>query len=229
LDDILIFSRNAEEHEQHLRQVFALLKHYKLYCKMSKCDFNRSEVKYLGHVVGADGVKVDPAKTAVMEAWPTPQSPHEIRQFLGLANYFRRFIQGFAAMSAPLTALLKGHCSPKKKKQKSPSKPVSKKPKVQPAAFIWSSECQAAFDAIKWSLTHAPVLAVPVLGQPFTVVCDACERGIGAILLQNDRPIAYESRRLTPAESHYAPGEFELLAVIHALNAWYCYRVYTHD
>jgi hypothetical protein len=225
LDDILIFSRNAEEHEQHIRQVFSLLRHYKFYCKMNKCDFNKAEVKYLGHVVGADGVKVDPAKTATVAAWPTPQSPQDIRQFLGLANYFRRFIKGFASMSAPLTALLKGHCSPKKGRpaKPPPTRPHPKKPAIPPAQFLWTAECQKAFDDIKWSLTNAPVLAAPMLGQPFTIVCDGSERGIGALLLQGDRPIAYESRKLTPAEKNYDTGEFEMLAVIHALHSWRCY------
>jgi Reverse transcriptase (RNA-dependent DNA polymerase)/RNase H-like domain found in reverse transcriptase/Integrase zinc binding domain/Chromo (CHRromatin Organisation MOdifier) domain len=228
LDDILIFSRSAVEHEQHLRQVFSLLRHYKFYCKLSKCDFNKAEVKYLGHVVGADGVKVDPAKTATIADWPTPQTPQDIRQFLGLANYFRRFIKGFATMSAPLTALLKGHSCAKKRKsgkpgQSPPARPAPKKPAVEPAPFVWTAECQQAFDDIKWSLTHAPVLAAPVLGRPFTIVCDASQRGVGALLLQDDRPIAYESRKLTPAELNYHPGELEMLAVIHALHAWRCY------
>jgi Reverse transcriptase (RNA-dependent DNA polymerase)/RNase H-like domain found in reverse transcriptase/Retroviral aspartyl protease len=225
LDDILIFSRTAEEHEQHLRQVFALLRHYKFYCKLSKCDFNKAEVKYLGHIVGADGIKVDPAKVATVASWPTPQNAHDIRQFLGLANYFRRFIQGFASLTAPLTALLKGHTSAKKGKpaKAPPVRPHPKKPATVPAPFIWTTECQEAFDSIKWSLTHAPVLAAPILGDPFTIICDASQKGIGALLLQRDRPIAYESRKLTPSELNYDTGESELLAVIHALDTWRCY------
>jgi hypothetical protein len=225
LDDILIFSRTAEEHEHHLRQVFALLRHYKFYCKLPKCDFNKAEVKYLGHIVGADGIKVDPAKVATVASWPTPQTAHDIRQFLGLANYFRRFIQGFASLTAPLTALLKGHPSAKKGKpaKAPPVRPNPKKPAAVPAPFIWTTACQEAFDSIKWSLTHAPVLAAPILGDPFTIICDASQVGIGALLLQHDRPIAYESRKLTPAELNYDTGESELLAVIHALDTWRCY------
>jgi hypothetical protein len=209
LDDILIFSTTPEQHEQYLRQVFALLRAHQFYCKLSKCDFNKSQVKYLGHIVGAAGVMVDPAKTAVVAAWPTPTCAQDIRQFLGMANYFRRFVQGFASLAAPLTALLKGHCSPKRKpsskvgKRVAPSKPV-----LLPVPFIWSEACQQGFDGLKHALTHAPVLAAPVLGKPFTIICDGCLRGIGALLTQGDRPVAYESRKLSAAELNYHPGEF---------------------
>ena len=106
LDDVLIMSSTPEEHLIHLKLVLTKLRIHKLYAKMAKCDFNKPEVKFLGHVVGRDGIKVDPAKIAVIQEWPVPTSTTELRQFWGLANYFRKFIQGYSSLAAPLTALI---------------------------------------------------------------------------------------------------------------------------
>ncbi len=200
IDDILIFSKNEAEHLAHVRQVLDLLRSHKFQIKLSKCEFERSEVKFLGHIVGKDGVKVDSGKTAVIEQWPTPQSVHDIRSFVGLATYFRRFIEKFSQMVAPLTRLT-----------------------GKDVPFKWDAQCQCAFDQVKHALTNAPTLALPNFQQPFTVVTDASIEGLGGVLLQEDRPLAYESRRLIPAEVNYTTGEQELLAVVHALNIWRCY------
>lgn len=200
LDDILIYSKTPEEHRVHLQQVLDVLREHQLYANRKKCSFAQPEVTYLGHVVSAAGVKVDPRKTAAVAEYPTPCNLSQLRSFLGLATYFRKFIRNFAHMAAPLHRLSR---------------------KDEP--WHWSPACSSAFDAIKQALTTAPCLAFPDFSQPFEVHTDASLHGIGAVLYQNGRPLAFESRRLTPAEVNYATGEQELLAVVHALTVWRCY------
>lgn len=207
LDDILIFSPTPEAHLEHLRLVLDKLRTNKLYVKKSKCHFNLSEITFLGHVVGPDGVKVDPRKVQAVQSWPVPQDIHQLRSFLGLANYFRKFIQGYSSLVRPLTDLLRSEAN------------VSKD---------WSPAAQAAFEGVKWALTHAPVLVLPDFNavhtsKPFEVVADASLHGVGAVLLQGGRPIAFESKKFTPAESNYDTSQRELLALIHALKIWRCY------
>ena len=139
-------------------------------------------------------------QVATVQDWPVPKDLHELRCFLGLTNYFRTFIQGYATRVMPLTRLQ----SPKR-------------------AFNWDDKCQAAFDGVKHDLTHAPVLKSPDLTQPFELVSDACDEGIGAVLMQDKRPVAFESRKMIPAELNYTTTEKECLAVIHALKIWRCY------
>ena len=200
LDDIMIFSANEEDHLIHLRKVLERLREHKLYAKLSKCNFCNSSARFLGHEVGADGLRVDPKKIALVKDWPQPKSVHELRQFLGFANYFRRFIQGFGQMSAPLTGLLR-----------------------KSQVWDWTSACQAAFCCLKDSLCNTPVLKLPDPDQPFEVSCDASGFAVGAVLLQDLRPIAYAGRKMTPAELNYGVGEQELLSVIYALEQWRCY------
>ena len=200
IDDILIFSKTQAEHISHVRKVLELLREQKFHIKLSKCEFEQPEVKFLGHIVGKNGVKVDPSKTAVLEQWPVPKSVHDVRSFVGLATYFRRFVEKFSQMVAPLTRLT-GKDIP----------------------FVWDESCQRAFEQVKHALTNAPILALPNFELPFEVITDASIEGLGGILLQNERPLAYESRRLIPAEVNYTTGEQELLAVVHALTIWRCY------
>jgi hypothetical protein len=167
---------------------------------MKKCSFAHPEVTYLGHVVSADGIKVDPRKTAAVAAFPTPKNLGQLRSFLGLATYFRKFIRNFPQMASPLHRLSR-----------------------KGVLWEWSPSCASAFDRIKQALTTAPCLAFPDFSQPFEVHTDASLHGLGAVLYQSGRPIAYESRRLTPAEVNYPTGEQELLAVVHALTVWRCY------
>lgn len=206
IDDILIYSKTPEEHQDHLRQVLQVLRDHKLYAKLEKCTFARPEVNYLGHIVSAEGVKVDPRKTAAVVEWPRPRSLTEVRSFLGLATYFRKFIRDFAKLAQPL------HWLTRKK-----------------VPWMWEALQQNAFDAIKAALTEAPCLAFPDFEKPFEVHTDASLHGIGAVLLQDGRPIAFESRRLTPAEQNYPTGEQELLAVVHALKVWRCYLEGAHE
>jgi transposase InsO family protein len=200
LDDILIYSKTPEEHCQHLRQVLELLREHQLYANMKKCSFAKSEVAYLGHIVSSEGVKVDPRKTAAVYNWPKPTCLTELRSFLGLATYFRKFIKDFARLAMPLHGMTR-----------------------KGVLWDWKSSCQQAFDAIKQALTQAPCLAFPDFSKPFEVHTDASLAGLGAVLYQEGRPIAFESRRLTPAEINYPTGEQELLAVVHALTVWRCY------
>lgn len=209
LDDILVFSKTPEEHLEHLRLVLTALREEELYAKPSKCHFNKSELKYLGHVVGADGIKVDPGKIAVVREYPRPQSVGDVRSFLGLATYFRRFIQGFGVLARPLNALTRRACTR--------------------AGFAWDESCDASFQGLKDALVTAPVLAMPDYDaaargvKPFEIVADASVHGIGAVLLQDGHPIAFESRKFNAAAYNYDTGEQELLAIVYAFQKFRCY------
>ena len=204
LDDLLVFSRTPEEHMTHLRAVLDRLRSERFYAKLSKCQFGAGSVDYLGYVVSAEGIHVNPRKTQVVQDWPTPRNPKEIRSFLGLSNYFRRFIQGYSKLVRPMNDLL-----------------------LKDARWEWTPACQAAFDGVKHALTNAPVLCIPDFSKPFELITDASgdqHRGaLGAVLLQEGRVVAYESRTLSSAELNYTTTEQECLAVVHALKVWRCY------
>ena len=200
LDDILIHARTHEEHESVLRQALQLLDQHQFYLGLRKCQFQMTEVNYLGHVIKDGAVRPDPKKTQSVADWPPPRNLAELRSFVGLATWFRKFIQGFSRLTLPLTTLTK-----------------------QNAKWDWSADCQASFEGIKQALSSASVLALPAFDKPFTLVCDASDYGVGAVLMQDDRPIAYESRRFSPAELNYTVSEKEALAVVHALKIWRCY------
>ncbi len=195
LDDIVVFSKNQAEHYKHLEVVLSLLREHELYANLAKCKFVQPELHFLGHIVGAQGLRVDPAKVAVVQDWPVPKDRTELQKFWGLANYFRKFILGWANLISALQLQLK-----------------------KTDKFEWNAECDTAFEGIKHALCNAPVLALPDLERAFEVICDACGVGIGAVLLQDGRPVAFDGKRLTPAEQNYSIGVQELLAVIHALE-----------
>ena len=200
LDDLLVIGRTKEEHLANLQQVLQRLRDAKLYCRLQKCQFLQQEVEFLGFVVGKDGLKVDPKKVKAVVEWPTPTDAHQLRSFLGLSNYFRRFLIGYSKVVAPLTALFK-----------------------KDTPWLWTPERASAFAAVKHMLTSAPVLQLPDLDKPFVVVCDASNVSLGACLMQDGHPIAFESAKLKPNELNYHAGEKELLAVVHALRLWRCY------
>jgi len=205
LDDILIMSRSAEEHAEHLKLVFELLRKHQLKAKLSKCEFNKPELAFLGHIVGRDGIKVDPAKIAVIQKWPLPKNLKELQAFLGLGNYFRKFVRHFSTLVAPLTALT--------------SKDAAK-------GFDWNAWGQAeltAFEQLKKALVEAPVLVVPDRDLPFQVHTDASVVGTGGVLMQVGRVVAYTSTKFAPAEFNYTTTEQECLALMRALQAWRCY------
>lgn len=197
LDDILIYSKIQKEHEEHLRLVLQCLRDNQLYANLAKCEFFQSEIQYLGHIISGEGISVDPAKIQAIVDWPTPTTVSEIRSFMGLAGYYRRFIQNFSRIAHPITSLQR-----KGKK------------------FLWTEKCEEAFRKLKELLTCAPILAVPYPAGDFTVCTDASLEGIGAVLMQDGRVIAYESRKLKDHELNYPTHDLELAAVVHALVRW---------
>jgi hypothetical protein len=197
IDDILIYSRSKKDHEQHLRLILELLRDQKLYAKFSKCEFWLREVQFLGHVVNEKGIHVDPAKIEAIKKWEAPKTPTEIRQFLGLAGYYRRFIANFSKIAQPLTALTQ-----KDKK------------------FMWGEKQEEAFQTLKHKLCNAPILALPEGTDNFVVYCDASHQGLGCVLMQKDKVIAYASRQLKVHEKNYTTHDLELGAVVFALKIW---------
>ncbi|GKB36794.1 reverse transcriptase domain-containing protein [Tanacetum coccineum] len=197
IDDILIYSRNEKEHEEHLKTILELLKKEELYAKFSKCEFWINTVKFLGHVIDSSGIHVDPAKIEAVKNWASPTTPSEIRQFLGLAGYYRRFIEGFSKIAKPMTELTQ-------KNQK----------------FDWGEEQEEAFQLLKQKLCAAPILALPEGSEDFVVYCDASIKGLGAVLMQRMKVIAYASRQLKIHEKNYTTHDLELGAVVFALKIW---------
>jgi hypothetical protein len=177
IDDILLYSRNKEEHEEHLRLVLQKVRENQLYAKLSKCEFWLSEVLFLGHVITDGGVAMDPGKVRDVLKWEPPTTVSEIRSFLGLAGYYRRFIEAFSKIVKPLTLLLD-----KEKK------------------FIWSEACQNRFDELRKRLTTAPVLVIPDIHKSFDIYCDASKLGLSCVLMQERHVIAYASRQLRKHE-----------------------------
>ncbi|KAK1680723.1 hypothetical protein QYE76_041571 [Lolium multiflorum] len=197
IDDILIYSKSEEEHEQHLEIVLETLRQHKLYAKFSKCEFWLKEVGFLGHILSAGGIAVDPTKIKTVAEWKTPTTQTEVRAFLGLAGYYRRFVEGFSSIARPMTQLLK-----KDKK------------------FEWTNKCEESFQKLKTKLTTAPILIMPDITKPFDVYCDASKIGLGCVLMQEGRVISYLSRQLKPHEQNYPTHDLELAAVVLALKVW---------
>ncbi|GKE59702.1 putative reverse transcriptase domain-containing protein [Tanacetum coccineum] len=195
IDDILIYSRNEKEHEEHLKTILELLKKEELYAKFSKCEFWINKVKFLGHVIDSSGIHMDPAKIEAVKNWASPTTPSEIRQFLGLAEYYRRFIKGFSKIAKPITELTQ-------KNQK----------------FDWGEEHEEAFQLLKQKLCTAPILALPEGSKDFVVYYDASIKGLGAVLMQRMKVIAYASRQLKIHEKNYTTHDLELGAVVFALK-----------
>lgn len=158
-DDILIYSKNWEEHLLHMDTAFTILRHQQLYLKKSKCTFGATRIEYLGHFISREGVSTDPTKIKAVESWPPPKNQKQLRSFLGLANYYRRFIQGYSIISRPLTLLLRKD------------------------GFSWDTDASTAFELLKQALVSAPVLALPDFTKPFIVETDASQTGIGAVLM----------------------------------------------
>ncbi|WVZ78310.1 hypothetical protein U9M48_026046 [Paspalum notatum var. saurae] len=196
IDDILIYSKTEEEHEEHLRLVLQKLRDHKLYAKLSKCEFWLDQVPFLGHIVSKGGIMVDPSKISSVMDWKVPEVVKEVRGFLGLAGYYRRFIESFSRIAKPMTSLLE-----------------------KGVPFNWTKERQAAFDELKKRLTTAPVLTLPDLTKSFTVYCDASKEGLGCVLMQEGKVIAYASRQLRKHEVNYPTHDLEL-AVLCMLKIW---------
>jgi hypothetical protein len=195
-DDILIYSKTYEDHIQHIRIVFELLSKDQWKVKLSKCTFAQRQISYLGYVISENGVATDPMKISTISQWPTPPSAKELRSFLGLAGYYRKFVRGFGVISKPLTELLKKN-----------------------VLFVWTSVHDKSFAALKKALCTAPVLALPNFSKPFSVETDACGTGVGAVLLQDGHPLAYISKALGVKSQSLSTYEKEYLAIILAILA----------
>ncbi|GJX64318.1 putative reverse transcriptase domain-containing protein [Tanacetum coccineum] len=190
IDDILIYLKNKKEHEEHLRTILELLKKEELYAKFSKCEFWIPKVQFLGHMINSESIHVDPAKTESIKDWVSPKLPTEIHQFLGLAGYYRIFIEGFSKIAKSITKL------------------TQKKVK-----FVWGNKQEAVFQTLKQKLYSAPILALPEGSEDFVAYCDASIKGLGIVLMQRDKVIAYASRQLKIHEKNYTTHDLELGAV----------------
>jgi len=170
-----------------------------LFAKLSKCEFWLREVSFLGHVISRGGIAVDPSKIDAVMQWESPKSVFEVRSFLGLAGYYRRFSEGFSKLALPLTQLTqKGQ------------------------AYVWDSKCESSFLELKKRLTSAPVLILPNPKESFVVYCDASKMGLGGVLMQNRQVVAYASRQLKVHEKNYPTHDLELAAVVFVLKIWRC-------
>ncbi len=217
VDDVLIHSRDFEQHMTHLAQVFARLKDANLKLQPAKCKFAVPEVYYLGHVLKRGGVAVDTAKTEAVRDFPTPKRQKDVRAFLGLAGYYRRFVKGFAKIATPLNRLLQ-----------------------QDTKFEWTPECEAAFNSLKQHLANPPILAFPDFSKDFILCTDSSDFAIGYVLEQLDgdgreRVIAYAGRALSKAEQKWGAADRECLALVAAVKAFHVYlansyfKVYTDN
>ncbi|GKB05739.1 putative nucleotidyltransferase, ribonuclease H [Tanacetum coccineum] len=197
IDDILIYSKTRDEHVEHLRLVVELLKKEKLYAKFSKCELWLREGQFLRHVINGNGIHVDPSKIKAVKNWKALRTLSEIRSFLGLCGYYRRFIENFSKIGKSLTILTQ-KCK----------------------TFDWSEEQELAFQTLKDKLCNAPVLALPDGPEDFVVYCDASGIGLGCVLMQRGKVIAYASRQLKIHEMNYTTHDLELGAVVFALKIW---------
>ncbi|KAJ3700836.1 hypothetical protein LUZ61_004541 [Rhynchospora tenuis] len=204
IDDILVYSRNSEEHATHLRMVLERLREHKLYAKFSKCDFWMNQISFLGHTISQEGLAVDPEKIKSIIEWASPKNVTEVRCFLGLTGYYRRFVPNYAKLAKPLTQLLK-----------------------KDNGFVWEESQERSFQELKERLVSAPILVMPIMGRDYIVYTDASKLGLGCVLTQDGHVIAYGSRQLRPHEQNYPTHDLELAAVIFALKLWrhYLYGV----
>jgi RNase H-like domain found in reverse transcriptase/Reverse transcriptase (RNA-dependent DNA polymerase)/Integrase zinc binding domain/Chromo (CHRromatin Organisation MOdifier) domain/Integrase core domain len=203
LDDILIFSSDPEQHEEHVKRVLSRLREYRLYCKATKCEFSVPEVRFLGFVVSANGVAMEPDRICTIEDWPTPESIKDIQILLGFANFYRRFIRKYAKITAPITDLLKGKAD----------------------QWEWSREAEQAFQKLKRAFMEAPILQHFDPERPITLQTDASGFAIAGILNQEDddgvlKPVCFYSRKCSPAEQNYDTYDRELLAIVESFKHW---------
>lgn len=205
LDDIIVFGTSFHQHLERLRTVFQHLEKAGMKLKPRKCHFAKCEVRYLGHIISREGIQADPEKIQAMISYPVPKDVKELRQFLGLTNYYRRFIKHYSNIAEPLHKLTRKSAG----------------------GYKWSADCQAAFETLKSRLTNPPILAYPDFNHQFTVATDASGTALGAVLCQvadsKERVIAYWSRQLNKAERNYSTAEREALAVVCAVKEFFPY------
>jgi hypothetical protein len=195
-DDILIYSKTWTDHLTHVDQVLSLLSQHQLFLKQSKCAFGASEVEYLGHLVGKDGVRVDPKKIEAMQDWPHPKTLKSLRGFLGLTGYYRKFVKNYGKIATPLMALLKNN------------------------SFTWTPATAQAFQTLKMAMCTTPVLSLPDFTKTFVLECDASGKGIGVVLMQEGQPLAFTSKQLSEKNLGKPIYEKEMLAILHVVELW---------
>lgn len=200
-DDILVYSRTWEEHLSHLDTVLSILERESLYAKESKSALGLSELLYLGHIISAEGVRMDPDKVWAIIDWPTPENLTQLRGFMRLCGFYRCFVKGFSQQATPLTDLTKK------------------------GAFIWTDQAQQCFKKFKLLMSTCPVLAIPDFTNPFELQCDASGEGIGVVLMQEKHSIVFKSRKLRGVEQSYSIYDKEMLTIMHALAKFREYLV----
>jgi hypothetical protein len=196
-DDILIYSKSLDEHMDHLRAVFSALRDTRLFGNLEKCIFCTDRVPFLGYVVTPQGIEVDETKVEAIKSWPVPQTITQVRSFLGLAGFYRRFVKDFSTVAAPLHELTK-----------------------KGVAFHWGKVQAESFDMLKDKLTHAPLLQLPNLGKTFELECDASGVGIGGVLMQDGKLVAYFSDKFHGPVLNYSTYDKELYAFVRSLETW---------
>jgi hypothetical protein len=193
----LIFSKSREEHVKHVKQVLDVLRKEKLFLKMSKCEFGKTSLIFLGHIVGGGELKIDLSKVKVILEWPKPSNVTEVRNFLGAAKYWRKFIANFSSIAAPLHAV------------------TSVK-----QVFQWGGKQQNDFDTLKEKISSVPVLALPNLRQPFEIQTDASNYAMGVVLLQHGKPICFHSETFNGVVINYPTHDKELYALVQSVKKW---------
>ena len=195
-DDILIHNKSWADHLRHLHVVLSQLRRHQLFVKRSKCALGVTSVSYLGHIISAADIAMDPTKVRAIHDWPVPRSACAVRGFLGLAGYYRKFVHNYGAVAAPLTALLKKD------------------------GFSWNEETTAAFAVLKATVTSAPILAMPDFTKLFIVECGASSHGFGVVLIQDGHPVAFFSRPVAPRHHALTAYEWELIGLVHDVRHW---------
>ena len=200
IDDILVYSKDAQEHKQHLRIVLQILREKRLFAKLSKCDFWLKEVSFLGHIVSIEGIRVDPTKIEAIVNWKLPQNVTDVRSFLGLAGYYRRFVKGISVIASSLTKLLRKWVK-----------------------FEWDDKCQSSFEQLKKILVEAPVLTQPTSHREYALYSDASNIGLGCVLMQDGKVVVYAFRHMKSYEQNYPTHDLQLASIVFALKIWQHY------
>lgn len=193
-DDILIYSQDMGTHTSHLQQVFQKMHEHELWVNRKKCNFGVKQLEYLGHLISGEGIKADPSKIEAMVAWPEPKDIRSLRGFLGLIGYYRKFVRNYGMIAKPLTQLLKKN------------------------GFLWSVEAKSAFNELKSAMMSLPTLAMPNFDLPFVIETDASGCGLGAVLMQQGRPLAFISQALSEKAKARSVYERELMAIVLAVQ-----------